>query len=88
MDMSRCNLEKNFLKIFQYNKKLLTPIALRCVIISFTSRSSGKITGEAVDRCCWVDLAIFPKLTRTCTRRRADNGSFAKQRKKFISKWE
>ncbi len=72
--------------MFQYNSKQLTPATLRCVIMSFTSRSSGKTTGEAADRCCCVDLAIFPKLTRTCTKRRADNGSFAKQNQKIILK--
>lgn len=51
-------------------KKVFTPTTRRCVMISFTSRSSGKMAGEAAGRgcccccCCCVDLAIFPRSTR------------------------
>lgn len=60
-------------------KKALTPTTLRCVIISFTSRSSGNTEGEPGDRCCCADFAILPNLIKTCTRRLADNGSAAKK---------
>ncbi len=57
-------------------------------MISFTSRSSGNIVGEAIDRCCCccVDFAILPNLIKTCTRRRADNGSLAKKKKRLFER--
>ena len=75
MNMSRCSLKKRKLLKKKIQRKIFTPWGRRCVIMSFTSRSSGSV-GEAACRW-WVERAILPSLTRICTRRRADNGSAA-----------